>query len=144
MRFMLPILVVANLAAQTASPVAKVIEAPLRAHLAFLSDDLLEGRGTGQRGADLTVRYLETQLQTLGLKPAKGEAYRQPVSLRGLKTKVDQSTLSFLGGGACATPKFGSEIVFGAGVAQAEQTFDAPVVFVGFGIDAPEYRWDDY
>ena len=144
MRFLLPVLVVVNLLAQTGRPMAKVMEAPLRAHLAFLSDDLLEGRGTGQRGADLTVRYLETQLQVLGLKPAKGVAYRQPVALRGLRTRVDQSTLSFLGGGACATPRFGSEIVFGSGVARAEQTFDAPVVFVGFGIDAPEYQWDDY
>ncbi len=144
MRFMLTVLIAANLLAQTTGPRAKVMEAPLRAHLAFLADDLLEGRGTGQRGADLTVRYLETQLQALGLKPAKGAAYRQPVSLRGLRTRVDQSTLSFLGGGTCTTPRFGPEIVFGSGVARAEQTFDAPVVFVGFGIDAPEYRWDDY
>jgi Zn-dependent M28 family amino/carboxypeptidase len=144
MRFMLPLLVVANLLAQTTSPGAKVMEAPLRAHLAFLSDDLLEGRGTGQRGADLTVRYIETQLQVLGLKPAKGATYRQPVSLLGLQTRVEQSTLSFLGGGVCATPKFGSEIVFGSGIAKAEQAFDAPVVFLGFGIDAPEYQWDDY
>jgi Zn-dependent M28 family amino/carboxypeptidase len=144
MRFLLPVLIAANLLAQTASPRAKVLEAPLRAHLAFLADDLLEGRGTGQRGADLTVRYLETQLQALGLKPAKGLAYRQAVSLLGLRTRVEQSTLSFLGDGSCATPRFGSEIVYGPGVAKAEQTFDAPVVFVGFGIDAPEYQWDDY
>ncbi len=144
MRFLLPVLVAANLLAQTTTPVAKVLEAPLRAHLAFLSDDLLEGRGTGQRGADLTVRYLETQLQVLGLKPAKGSSYRQAVSLLGLKTRVDQSTLSFLGGGACATPRFGAEILFGSGVAKVELTFDAPVVFVGFGIDAPGYQWDDY
>jgi Zn-dependent M28 family amino/carboxypeptidase len=144
MRFMLSVLVATNLLAQMASPGAKVLEAPLRAHLAFLSDDLLEGRGTGQRGAELTVRYLETQLQVLGLKPAKGPTYRQPVALLGLRTRVEQSTLSFLGGGACATPKFGSDIVYGSGVPKPEQTFDAPVVFVGFGIDAPEYQWDDY
>ena len=144
MRFMLPVLTAGSLMAQVASPGAKVQEAPLRAHLAFLADDLLEGRGTGQRGAELTVRYLETQLQTLGLKPARGGSYRQPVSLLGLKTLVERSTLSFLGGGACATPKFGSEIVYASGVAKAEQAFDAPVVFVGFGIDAPDYRWNDY
>ena len=144
MRFVLSVLVAANLLAQTASPGAKVLEAPLRAHLAFLSDDLLEGRGTGQRGAELTVRYLETQLQVLGLKPARGTAYRQPVALLGLRTRVEQSTLSFLGGGACTTPRFGSEMVYGSGVPNVEQTFDAPVVFVGFGIDAPEYQWDDY
>ncbi|GLH73298.1 hypothetical protein GETHLI_18000 [Geothrix limicola] len=143
MRFMLPVLAAAGLLAQGAVPAPKVQEATLRAHLAFLSDDLLEGRGTGQRGADLTVRYLETQLQALGLSPVRG-SYRQAVSLLGLRTLVPRSTISFMGGGACATPRFGSEIVFGSGRAETEQTFDAPVVFVGFGIEAPEYRWDDY
>lgn len=143
MRFALSLTAAASLLAQTPVP-PKVQEGPLRAHLAFLADDLLEGRGTGQRGAELTVRYLETQLQSLGLRPGNGASYRQPVSLLGLKALPGRSTLSFLGGGACATPKFGSEIVFGSGIAQAEQAFDAPVVFVGFGIDAPEWRWDDY
>ncbi|MBK9797462.1 MAG: M28 family peptidase [Holophagaceae bacterium] len=144
MRVLLGVLATAHLLAQTAPPVPRVQEAPLRAHLAFLADDLLEGRGTGQRGAELTVRYLETQLQTLGLQPTKGASYRQPVALLGLKTLDGQSTLSFMGGGACATPKFSTDMVFGSGVAQAEQTFDAGVVFVGFGIDAPEQAWDDY
>ncbi len=144
MRVLLCVLAAAGLLAQTAPPGPKVQEAPLRAHLAFLADDLLEGRGTGQSGAELTVRYLETQLQVLGLKPANGTSYRQPVSLLGLKTLEGQSTLSFMGGGACATPKFGTDIVFGSGVAKAGQTFDAPLLFVGFGIDAPEQAWDDY
>lgn len=143
MRVLMPLLAVASLLAQP-SPPPRVAEAPLRAHLAFLADDLLEGRGTGQRGAELTVRYLETQLQALGLRPGQGNTYRQAVSLLGLETQLGRSTLSFLGGGACATPAFGTEIVYGAGVAQAQQTFDAPVVFVGYGIEAPEFRWDDY
>ena len=144
MRFILPYLAAASLLAQSASPAPKVQESPLRAHLAFLADDLLEGRGTGQRGAELTVRYLEAQLQSLGLQPARGASYRQPVALLGLQTLRAKSALSFLGGGACATPKFGTEIVYGSGVARADQVFDTPVVFVGFGIDAPEQRWDDY
>ncbi|BDU70804.1 hypothetical protein GETHOR_29050 [Geothrix oryzae] len=123
---------------------AAIQEAPLRAHLAFLADDLLEGRGTGQRGAELTVRYLETQLKALGLRPAKGDSYRQPVSLLGLRTLTGRSTLSFLGGGACATPAFGTDIVYGAGLDRAEQAFDAPVVFVGYGISSALDRWDDY
>jgi len=144
MRVLLGLLATAHLLAQTAPPGPRVQETPLRAHLAFLADDLLEGRGTGQRGAELTVRYLESQLQALGLRPANGKSYRQPVALLGLKTHEDRSTLSFMGGGACATPRFGTEIVFGSGVAKAEQTFDAPLVFVGYGIDAPEQAWDDY
>ena len=150
MRCLLSLLATAGLLAQTAAPApphrsAQVQERPLRAHLAFLADDLLEGRGTGQRGAELTVRYLETQLQSLGLSPANDTSYRQSVSLLGLRTLVAESTLSFRGGGgAVATPKFGAEIVYDSGVAQAQQTFDAPVVFLGFGIDSPENRWDDF
>lgn len=136
------LLAVAASVLQAAGP--QVQEAPLRAHLAFLADDLLEGRGTGQRGGELTVRYLETQLQALGLAPARGGSYRQPVSLLGLRTRGDQSTLSFLGGGACATPVPGRDIVYGTGQALADQAFDAPVVFAGFGIDAPAERWNDF
>ena len=58
-------------------------ERTVRAHLAFLADDVLEGRGTGQRGGELAVRYLETQLQALGLAPANGASYRQKVALGG-------------------------------------------------------------
>ena len=144
MRFLLPTLVAATLVAQASGPLHKVQEAPLRAHLAFLADDLLEGRGTGQRGAELTVRYLESQLQLLGLHPGNGASYRQSVPLLGLQTILGQSTISFLGKGACTSPRFGTEIVYGSGLAKAEQSLDAPVVFVGFGIDAPEQRWNDY
>jgi Zn-dependent M28 family amino/carboxypeptidase len=141
MRVLPSLLAAIPLLAQAPPPVQ---ESPLRAHLAFLADDLLEGRGTGQRGADLTVRYLETELQALGLRPANGASYRQPVSLLGLRTLTGRSTLSFLGGGACATPAFGTEIVYGTGLAKADQTFDAPVVFAGFGIHSPADHWDDF
>jgi len=144
MRFLLLCLAAASLLAQTANPIPVVPEAALRGHLAFLADDLLEGRGTGQRGADLTVRYLETQLRALGLQPTGPKGYRQAVQLLGLRTLVENSVLSFRSGGACLTPRYGSEIVFGSGQALAEQTFDAPVVFLGYGIDAPEHQWNDY
>jgi Zn-dependent M28 family amino/carboxypeptidase len=144
MRLLLPCLAASCLLAQVPANLPRVSETPLRAHLAFLADDLLEGRGTGQRGAELTVRYLETQLQALGLKPVRGTSYRQPVALLGLRTLTGRSTLSFMGGGACTTPAFGTEIVYGSGVAQAEQTFDAPVVFAGFGIHSPADHWDDF
>ena len=140
MRALFALLAVASLSAQA----PKVQEPALRAHLAFLSDDLFEGRGTGQRGGDLTVRYLESQLQALGLRPAPGGSYRQPVTLLGLKTLPQRSTLSFMTPSACLTPAFGAELVYGAGIAQADQAFDAPLVFGGFGIDAPGEHWDDY
>ncbi len=122
----------------------KVQEAPLRAHLAFLSDDLLEGRGTGQRGGEITMRYLETRLAAAGLKPANGGSYRQIVKIAGVKTGVTESTLKFSGGKEVVSFAFGQEIVFSSGSAKPDSSFDAPLVFVGYGVSAPEESWDDY
>ena len=78
--------------AQTPQPV--IAEAPLRAHLSFLADDLFEGRGTGQRGGDLAVRYLETQAAVIGLKPLAGGGYRQSVKIEGTKLLPDSAVRS--------------------------------------------------
>ena len=120
-----------------------VAEAPLRAHLSFLADDLLEGRGTGQRGGDLAVRYLETQAALIGLQPLKDGTYRQGLTIVGSKALPD-STVTFSAGGQTLAPKFGEGIVFGASNGQARVAFDAPVVFAGYGIDAPEEQWNDF
>ena len=120
-----------------------VAEAPLRAHLSFLADDLLEGRGTGQRGGDLAVRYLETQAALIGLQPLKDGTYRQGLTIVGSKALPD-STVTFSAGGQTLAPKFGEGIVFGASNGQAKVAFDAPVVFAGYGIDAPEEQWNDF
>lgn len=129
-----------SLAAQ-APPVQ---EAPLRAHLALLADDLFEGRGSGQRGAELTVRYLETQLQVLGLKPANGASYRQAVHLLGTRVLAEGTRLSIHGtkGEVPLTPD--TDLALCTGLPKAEQVFDAPLVFVGYGITAPGEGWDDY
>ena len=130
-----------NAASAPSLPV--VAEAPLRAHLSFLADDLLEGRGTGQRGGDLAVRYLETQAALIGLQPLKDGTYRQGLSIVGSKALPD-STVTFSAGGKTLAPKFGEGIVFGASNGQARVAFDAPVVFAGYGIDAPEEKWNDF
>ncbi|MET3133561.1 Zn-dependent M28 family amino/carboxypeptidase [Oxalobacteraceae bacterium GrIS 1.11] len=120
-----------------------VTEAPLRAHLAFLADDLLEGRGSGQRGGELAVRYLETQAAAIGLAPAVGAGYRQAVAIVGSKV-LPGSAVRFEAGGQTLAPEFGTGIVYGTAADQAELRFDAPIVFVGYGIRAAEERWDDY
>ncbi len=132
--------------------IAKVEEAPLRAHLAFLSDDLLEGRGTGQRGGDLTMRYLETRLAAMGLKPANGESFRQPVKIAGVKTDASKSSLHFVNGIVSGIDggkddlkfAFGNDLVFASGSAKFDTSFDAPLLFVGYGASAPEEKWDDF
>ncbi|MDY7539783.1 M28 family peptidase [Undibacterium sp. RTI2.1] len=118
-------------------------EAPLRAHLAFLADDLLEGRGTGQRGGDLAVRYLETQAAAIGLKPLSGNTYRQSVPLVGV-TAQPTSSLQFEVSGKIMKTEFGTQAVYGTGGNQSNIAFNAPVVFVGYGIRSEEERWNDY
>jgi Zn-dependent M28 family amino/carboxypeptidase len=120
-----------------------VAEAPLRAHLSFLADDLLEGRGTGQRGGELTVRYLETQAAALGLQPLVNGGYRQKVEMVGQKT-LPESSLRFEAGGKQLAARFGQEVVFGNANGQAATTLSAPLVFVGYGIDAPDQDWNDF
>ncbi|MES2322710.1 MAG: M28 family peptidase [Pseudomonadota bacterium] len=132
---------VAVCGAVSAQPV--VAEGPLRAHMAFLADDLLEGRGTGQRGGDLTVRYLETQAAIIGLKPGNGASYRQSVKMTGAQTRPT-SYVKFDVGGQTITPQLGRDIRFGNASSTEKVRFDAPVVFVGYGIDGPDEQWNDY
>ncbi|MRV75496.1 M28 family peptidase [Duganella sp. FT92W] len=121
-----------------------VQEAPLRAHLAFLSSDLLEGRGTGQRGGDLTVAYLENQALAAGLKPVAGNSFRQAVHIAGVKSLPQDSTLRLEANGAPLPAAFGKDWVWAPGDAQAAHSIDAPLVFVGYGVTASEEGWDDY
>jgi Zn-dependent M28 family amino/carboxypeptidase len=126
-----------------AQPQPVVAEAPLRAHLAFLADDLLEGRGTGQRGGDLAVRYLETQAAAIGLKPAAGKGYLQSVKMVGTTT-LPTSAVRFQVGGKTIAPVLGSEILLGNANGKAAVRFDAPVVFAGYGIDGADEKWNDF
>ncbi|MES2739326.1 MAG: M28 family peptidase [Pseudomonadota bacterium] len=127
----------------TAQQLPQVAEAPLRAHLAFLADDLLEGRGTGQRGGELAVRYLATQAAAIGLKPAVNGGFKQSVQIVGSKV-LPTSNLRFDAGGKIFTTEFGRDIVFGTANGKTEVRFEAPLLFVGYGIHAEEEQWDDY
>jgi Zn-dependent M28 family amino/carboxypeptidase len=124
---------------------AAVQEAPLRAHLAFLSSDLLEGRGTGQRGGDLTVAYLENQAMAAGLQPANKGSYRQSVRIAGVKAQPQDSSVALVAGGKPLALGFAKDWVWAPGDAVAVHDLDAELVFVGYGIQAPEEGgWDDY
>lgn len=126
---------------RTAAPLVQ--EAPLRAHLSFLSSNLLEGRGTGQRGGDLTVAYLEAQAMAAGLQPING-SYRQPVKIAGTVALPADSSLAVQAGDQPHPLQFGSDWVWGAGDAEAKHSLNGELVFVGYGITAPEEGWDDY
>lgn len=131
---------------RSAAAAGAVNENALRAHIKFLSDDLLEGRGPGARGGELAARYIAAQFEALGLKGA-GElgSFFQPVSLFGVKTNPD-TTLTILPRGSSDQENFNfaTDFVAFTGAQTAKVELDAELVFVGYGIDAPEQRWNDY
>jgi TonB family protein len=117
----------------------------IRAHVKFLASDLLEGRGTGQRGGDIAAEYIGTQFESYGLKPAGDNGtFYQDVPMVGVKT-LPESTFNFVDArGKSFEAKNLADIVT-SNESQAESAdIDAPIVFVGYGIKAPEYGWDDY
>jgi Zn-dependent M28 family amino/carboxypeptidase len=117
----------------------------IRAHVRFLSHDLLEGRGTGQRGGDIAAEYIATQYALYGLKPAGDNGtYMQKVPMVGI-TPAAETTFSLVpANGAPMSLKVLDDYVAYDQTQQPQSDIDAPIVFVGYGIHAPEYNWDDY
>jgi Zn-dependent M28 family amino/carboxypeptidase len=117
----------------------------IRAHVKFLASDLLEGRGTGQRGGDIAAEYIATQFALDGLQPAGDNGtYFQDVPMVGVKTLPETTFKLAPANGERLTVKNLDEFVTN-NESQAETAdIDAPIVFVGYGIRAPEYNWDDY
>jgi Zn-dependent M28 family amino/carboxypeptidase len=118
----------------------------IRAHVRFLSLDLLEGRGPGTRGAELAAEYIATQFALDGLEPAgENGTWFQRVPLVAVHTIEDRTKFSFVpASGAPVELAYGSDIVSKDQTGQATADLDAPIVFVGYGIHAPEYNWNDY
>jgi len=117
----------------------------IRGHVRFLSDDLLEGRGTGQRGGDIAAAYIATEFAEYGLKPAgENGSYLQKVPLVGVTTLPETRFTLAPKQGPAMNLKLLDDYVAYDQTQQAHSDVDADVVFVGYGIDAPEYNWDDY
>src|SRR5215813_13492590 len=118
----------------------------IRATVKYLSDDALEGRGTGQRGGDLAADWIASQFKKHGLLPAGDNGtYFQRVGFYGVSTDPQQTRFAFVSkSGAEITLKFADEYVATDQTHSQKSEIDAPVVYVGYGISAPEYNWDDY
>jgi Zn-dependent M28 family amino/carboxypeptidase len=119
----------------------------IRAHVRFLSLDLLEGRGPGTRGDQLAAEYIATQFALDGVQPAgDNQTYFQRVPLYAVHTEEDKTKFSFApeNGAQAVDLQYGTDIVAKDQTGQASADIDAPIVFVGYGIHAPEYQWDDY
>jgi Zn-dependent M28 family amino/carboxypeptidase len=128
-------------AAARATITAKALEAPIR----FLADDLLEGRGPSTRGDQLARLYLATQLKWLGYEPGgPNGSYQQPFDIVGTNAQMPQNW-SFRTKDQTVDFKWSTDYIAGSGVQSEHAAInDAELVFVGYGIEAPEYKWNDY
>jgi Zn-dependent M28 family amino/carboxypeptidase len=117
----------------------------IRAHVKYLASDELEGRGMNQKGGDLAAEYIGAQFKSYGLMPAgENGTFFQSVPMVGMKT-LPETTFAL-------APKSGAPLELKAlddyvttNERQSESAdIDAQIVFVGYGISAPEYQWDDY
>lgn len=137
---------VAGLPTAARAAAASIDPERIRAHVRFLSLDLLEGRGPGTRGAELAAEYIATQFALDGLEPAGDDgSYFQKVPLFAVHTVEDKTKFAFVpASGQAVDLAYGSEIVSKDETGQPSAEIDAPIVFVGYGIHAPEYNWDDY
>lgn len=117
----------------------------IRAHMRFLSDDLLEGRGTGTRGYELASKYVAAQLEAMGLEPAGANGtYFQPLPLRKIELVPGQSSLRLVRDGKELMLKYPEDFLTWGDPLRTDSSVEAPVVFVGFGVTAPERNYDDY
>ncbi len=140
-----PPLLLLSLVLLASSARAQAISADrLRAHIDFLASDELEGRGPGTRGDRLTQRYLATQFQLLGLQPVTpGQGYLQPFELVGMTGHPEE--LTFRAGADTVRLRYREDFIAHAGqTTERIELKDSELVFVGYGIQAPEFAWDDF
>ena len=117
----------------------------IRAHLNFLADDLLEGRETGSRGYDIAARYVASQFMQYGLKP-KGDkgGFLQQVPLRATRLVPDSALVELRGKGGSEVLAWLDDYAVGGSLLEDRSEVTAPLVFVGYGIDAARFSHNDY
>ncbi|PYJ25451.1 MAG: peptidase M28 [Verrucomicrobia bacterium] len=115
----------------------------LLAHIKVLASDEFEGRAPGAKGEELSVKYITDQFKRIGLKPGNPDGtYTQDVSLAGIKS---EPKMSFAIGDKITELKYPDDFVASSARLQPEVKINnSDLVFVGYGIVAPEYEWDDY
>lgn len=138
-------------AAQTAAPVAsthafspEINAADFAEMVKTLASDEFEGRAPGSKGEELTVNYIRDQMQRIGLQPGNGDSWFQDVAMT--ETTASESTvLKINQAGKPSELTFGTDMVIGTRTGQTEiKVENSDIIFVGYGVDAPEQNWNDY
>jgi Zn-dependent M28 family amino/carboxypeptidase len=126
-----------------AAQAAHATTTEIDAHIRFLSSDLLEGRAPATRGGQLAMDYIESVLEAAGVQPGANGSYFQSVPIDVVT--ADQSDIRVAASGkATATLRDPEDLVLSAGSATENSAAHAEIVFVGYGVAAPEYHWDDF
>ena len=113
-------------------------------HIRTLSSDEFEGRGPGSKGEQLTIKYLQDQYSAAGLEPGNPDGtYLQSVPMVGI-TPDKTMKLTMAGHGQTLAPKFETDFVAWSKRVTETSSIDADMIFVGYGVQAPEFQWDDF
>jgi Zn-dependent M28 family amino/carboxypeptidase len=151
----IPAVLIAQRSAQSSSPLhlpagaeqaAKAIDRDsLEGPIRFLADDHLEGRGPGSRGDELTQLYLATTMESMGLQPgAQNGQWLQPFDIVGINATMP-AAWEFRAGSQTVSLKRSDDFIAASGVQETAASLrNAELVFVGYGIEAPEYKWNDF
>ena len=120
-----------------------ITEREIDAHIRFLSSDLLEGRAPATRGGRLAAEYIASQLRIAGVEPGVGGSYFQRVPIDIVSADAATFRLA-TGGKAPGSLTYPRDVVVWAGSATEASRASGEIVFVGYGVNAPEYRWNDF
>ncbi len=113
-----------------------------KSHVKFLADDITEGRGPGSKGIEIAAKYIASVLEYHGVKPAFNGSYFQWIDTKGVITEVKKLVVNFKKKQLGLQPV--KDFVITSNFPERTINLKAPLVFVGYGIKAEEYNWDDY
>jgi hypothetical protein len=143
--FLLLSIAAGSLQAAERGPWSEVQSDAIRSHVEFLAADLLEGRATASRGYDIAAAYVTSQFRQAGLQPAGDDkSYLQKVPLLEATPVLPGSSAELVRGDDTYTFEYGTHYLPSADFSSASSTLSAPMVFAGFGIDAPELGYNDF
>ncbi|GAO39771.1 peptidase M28 family protein [Sphingomonas changbaiensis NBRC 104936] len=144
-RVLLSLLPLALVSAAPPAPAPVFTPEAFRAHVAFLADDLLEGRDTGSRGHEIAARYVASQFAGLGLKPGgDGGSWYQQVTFQKTRRGDTPGTLTLSGAKGSQRWTHGQDVIIGINPREAKTDLSAPIVFVGYGLADKSLGIDDY
>jgi Zn-dependent M28 family amino/carboxypeptidase len=126
------------------APQPEIEAGNIREYTRFLSDDIMEGRAPGSRGGDLAAKYIAHQFALAGLQPGNGESYFQDVAMVGIEVKPPVDLSFHDQAERTIRSQYGQDFVGWPPREEAVDFSHRELVFVGYGIRAPEMNWDDY